>query len=79
MTIQERNKNAANIAATIQELEEAGLIAEGLKIKKECVWAEEAIGMTSGKDGESPAKRSRRSPLRSTPLTGAREEPRHAQ
>ena len=42
-----RNKNATNIAATIQELEEAGLIAEGLKIKKESVWAEEAIGMTS--------------------------------
>ena len=42
-----RNNNAANIATTIQELEEAGLIAEGLKIKKESVWAEEAIGMTS--------------------------------
>jgi hypothetical protein len=53
------NLKAAHIAATIQELEEAGLIAEGLKIKMESVWAEETNGMTGVKDGESPAKRSR--------------------
>ena len=73
------NKKAVHIAATIQELEEAGLIAEGLKIKKESVWAEEADRSTGVKDGESPAKRSRRPPSCTTPLTGARDEPRQAQ
>jgi hypothetical protein len=74
-----RNKKTTNIGATIHELREAGLIAEGLQIKKESVWAEEAIGTIGAKDGESPAKRNKRSPSCSTPLTGAPEEPRQAQ
>jgi len=71
-----RNRKAANIVATIEELEGAGLVAEGSQIKKERVSTEELDGKLSAKDGESPAKCSRQSNPCVTPLMGAREEPR---
>ena len=74
-----RNKKAGHIAATIQELAEAGLIPDGLQIKKENVLTEERAGRTCGKPGESPASCSERTPSHATPLTGAHEEPRQEQ
>ena len=54
-----RNRKAENIVATIEELEGAGLVAEGSQIKKERVSAKELDCKLNAKDGESLAKRSR--------------------
>ena len=70
-----RNKKAANIVATIQELEEAGLLPESRQAKKEVEATGQSDEQAKVVDGESPAKRSRCSPSTATPLTGAHEEP----
>jgi len=72
------NKKSAHIAVYVQELENSELISEGMQAN-ENDFAEDTDGKAMVKDGESPAKCSRRSPSLATPLTGAHEEPRQAQ
>ena len=72
------NKKSAHIAVYVQELENPELISEGMQAN-ENDFAEDTDGKAMVKDGESPAKCSRRSPSLATPLTGAHEEPRQAQ
>ena len=62
----------ANILESIKELGKNGLSSETVAHD---VKSEEQRVI----DGESPAKRSRRSPTPTTPLTGAHDEPRQEQ
>ena len=76
-----RSKKIAhsNIAASIQELERNGLMADDMQKREEGNATAGATTKAKVEEGESPAKRSRHSPAHATPLTGAREEPRQEQ
>jgi len=66
------NKKEAryNIATSIKELERHGLLPELNQEKQDEPLTESKVEITSVKDNESPAKRSRRSTPQSIPLTG---------
>ena len=67
----------ANIAASINELEQNGLNREGQQMKEDSNALATPGDKKVMKEEESPAKRSKRSPTHATPLTGAHAEPRH--